>query len=221
MPPQRDPSARGVQVGFRGHRVLLVAELVGDVGEKLDEGDLQIGHVPFDPVGHGQRHPVQQQPGEAVVVLGRVVDNRERRRNRRAGSAVGAVVIGGAGGAESEGCARVTRVEARVGPIARPAVRVSLDHAERVGRAVSGPVDGDDHRVVELRVVGTLNLDSAHGDAGNPPAAVDTDVGGPQATGPRPCGRLAEKRDGEGTAVVAGLDRVDPGQPPGTDRSAP
>ena len=74
VPPHRDAPARRAEVGLRRHRVLVVAELVADVREQLDERDLEVGRVALVPVGRDHGHPVEHQPPEARVVLGQVVD---------------------------------------------------------------------------------------------------------------------------------------------------
>ena len=46
----RDPAARGVEVGLGRDGVLVVAEAVADVGEQLDQRDLRVGRVALGPV---------------------------------------------------------------------------------------------------------------------------------------------------------------------------
>ena len=46
---QRDPAAGGVEVGLGGDRVLPVGELVGDVGQQLDERHADVGGDALGP----------------------------------------------------------------------------------------------------------------------------------------------------------------------------
>ena len=57
----RDPLARRVEIGLGRDRVLVVAELIADIGQKLDQHDPDIGNVAFAPVGHGERQAVEDE----------------------------------------------------------------------------------------------------------------------------------------------------------------
>ncbi len=70
----RDALAGRLEVGLGGDGVLVVAEVIADVGEDLDEGDAEVGGVALLPVRHDERQAVQDQGAEAGVVLGEVVD---------------------------------------------------------------------------------------------------------------------------------------------------
>ncbi len=80
---RRDPLAGGVEVGLVGHRVLEVAEVVALVGQQLEERDAEVGRVALEPGRVQLRDQVEQQPAEARVVLGQVVDERLDRALRR------------------------------------------------------------------------------------------------------------------------------------------
>ena len=60
----------GIEIGFGGHRVLVVAQVITDIGEHFHKGDAQIRHVPFLPVRHDKGQAVKDEPAEAGVVLG-------------------------------------------------------------------------------------------------------------------------------------------------------
>ena len=74
--PHRLPQARGVEVRLGRDRVLVVAQLVADVREQLDQRDPEIGDVPLPPVGDEQREAIEQEAAEGRVVLGEIVDGR-------------------------------------------------------------------------------------------------------------------------------------------------
>ena len=70
MPPHRDPLPGCAEVGFGGDGVLLIAEMVADIGKQLDQHHADIGDVPFPPVGHCDRQAVEEQPPQPTVVAG-------------------------------------------------------------------------------------------------------------------------------------------------------
>ena len=111
------PAARGVEVRLGGHRVLLVADLVGGVGEQFDERDAEVGgrcRSTQSGVVSASRSRISLAQG--VVVAGGVVDDGRRRCVR--GRAVlrcdssRAVERGRAVGPEDEVGAVVALVEA-------------------------------------------------------------------------------------------------------------
>jgi len=60
------------QVRLGGHGVLVVAEVVADVGQQLDEGDADVRDVALNhATRHGDGQPVEEELTEAVVVLRR------------------------------------------------------------------------------------------------------------------------------------------------------
>src|SRR5215831_1064457 len=85
MAAQGNAAAGGLQVGFRRHSILLVAELVARVGDQLSERHTEVRFTGGVPGGQKLFHPVQDQSAEASVIFGQVID---RRRNRRAGWAL-------------------------------------------------------------------------------------------------------------------------------------
>ena len=70
----RDALAGGGEVGLVGDRVLPVGEVVGGVGQQLDQRDAEIGRRALGPARHQQAQAVEHQAAEALVVLGQVVD---------------------------------------------------------------------------------------------------------------------------------------------------
>ena len=212
----RHPPPGGAEVRLGGHRVLVVGELVGGVGEEFGQRHPEVGGMPLGPVRHGQAQPVQHGAPQTVEVPRGVVDDRRRRVLLLRRFTAPAVVRGGAGLREGELRAVVARVEPRIRAGARPAVRVGLHHAQPVARGVPRPVDPHVHQVVQLRVVRGLHSDLDGPDAGDPPPALDTDVARADAVrGP------AEEGHRERAAVVAGLHAVDAVEPGGTHVAAP
>ena len=126
----RDAAARGAEVGLGGDRVLLVAQVVADVGQQLDQRDAR-GRPGCARASRGieQRQPVEHQPAEARVVLGEVVDLRRSaaaRAGRRASGAqsksVGQSTLNEKSTADSSGSKPAGGAVAR----SRPATRRSV-----------------------------------------------------------------------------------------------
>ena len=65
--PHRLPQARGVEVRLGRDRVLVVAQLVADVREQLDQRDPEVGDVPLAPVGDEQREAIEQEAAGSVA----------------------------------------------------------------------------------------------------------------------------------------------------------
>ena len=101
MAAQRDAAARGADVGLGADRVLLVAQVIGGVGERLDHRDAEIGGVRLGPARRQHRQAVEHHLTKTAVVLGQVVDVGSALRRRRA--AVGRQAVGGRGAAGLEG----------------------------------------------------------------------------------------------------------------------
>ncbi|RIH81688.1 hypothetical protein Mrose_03550 [Calidithermus roseus] len=96
VPPQRDALPRGAQVGFGGHGVLVVAQVVAHVGQQLHQCHLQVGGRALLPAGHEQGQPIEHQAAEAGVVLGQVIQPGLAQRLGRTLLLGGAVEVAGA-----------------------------------------------------------------------------------------------------------------------------
>ena len=79
----RDATARGSEVGLGGDGILLITQLITNVGEQLRQHDALIGGTSSLPVRHELTQPIEQQTPEASVVLGEIVDLRRFGRVRR------------------------------------------------------------------------------------------------------------------------------------------
>jgi hypothetical protein len=73
VPAGGDSPPSGAEVSLRRHGVLLVAEVIADIREQLDQRDLQISGVALFPLRHQNREPVEHQPPETGIVLGQVI----------------------------------------------------------------------------------------------------------------------------------------------------
>jgi hypothetical protein len=73
MAADRGALPRRLQIGFGGDRVLIVAEIVADISEELDQRHAEVGRMPFRPVRNEQSHSVHQELAEARIVLGEIV----------------------------------------------------------------------------------------------------------------------------------------------------
>ena len=50
MASNRNPLTCGAEISFCGDRILVIAQVVADVGQRLDQGDTEIGNMRFLPV---------------------------------------------------------------------------------------------------------------------------------------------------------------------------
>ena len=136
MPAHRGPPPRGAEVGLGGDRVLVVAEVVADVGEQLDERDAEVGGAALAPVRHRHGEAVEDQPAEAGVVLGEVVEVRRRQLRLGRHVVVGrAVEVRRAVDLERE--RHLRRARDRSPPAGR-GDRGERHEPQRVGREVAG-----------------------------------------------------------------------------------
>ncbi len=200
MPTDRGTQPGGVEIRLGGDGVLLVAQPVPDVGEELHQGDGQIGHMPLGPLRHRQGEPVQQQPTEAGVVLGQIVDGRFRTaRSRRTGVGGGRAVQAVRSGVEGELLGGVAGIEA---PDQRD---------QPVDGGVAAPVQSQP-QTVRLLLVLLLGLavrdDVGDLDAGDAPAALDAEGVPVQTRRERP-----EVRHGQRAPVGADGHRLKAREP--------
>ena len=188
MPAHRDAPPRRREIGLVGDRILAVGQVVGGVGQQLDQGDAHVGRGTLGPAGREQVEAVQHQPAEAGIVLGQVVDVGRADRPGRARLRLRAVEIRWAFDLEREFDPRQPRIES-----GRRVVAAGVRHQrQRVTRVVAFAV-GADHQgarqVVDtvhqarlgLRGQGVGRCAPGHADARDALAAVDADVVGRQA----------------------------------------
>ena len=140
----RDAPTAGPEVRLGRDRVLEVAELVTDVRQQLDEGDLLVRRVALPPAGHDEGEAVEQEPAEARVVLGEVVDLRARHDLRWALVLGAAVEVGGAVDLERE----VDLGQLRVEPVGRMVVDGRAGEHQAVRREVADRARPDDQQPV-------------------------------------------------------------------------
>ncbi len=207
VPADRDPASRGAEVGLGGDRVLVVGELVTEVGEQLDQRDPEVGRVALFPLRRLRRHAVEHQPPEALEVAGEVADRGLVDGGRRADPRCAAVEVARALGLEAE----VDRREPGVEAVGRLVVGGAGDEGQRIDGEVPGPVDVDcDH----VRLVARADRDCQDLDPGDALAAGDADVVGAE----RRAGEVVDQVDEQPLlavllgrrVVVEHLDEVDP-----------
>ncbi len=58
------------------HGILVIAQIVTDVGQYLDESDANVRHMRLLPVRDGQSKPVKNKLAETLVIFGELVDLR-------------------------------------------------------------------------------------------------------------------------------------------------
>ena len=74
MAPHRHALVRGGEIGLVGDRVLAVRQVVGRIGQQLDQRHADVGGGALVPAGREQAQPVEHQAAKAGVVLRQVVD---------------------------------------------------------------------------------------------------------------------------------------------------
>ena len=84
MAANRDALARRAKISLGGDSVLLIAQLVGAVGQRFHQGDAQIGGLRSFHAGIEHRHAIEHQAAKARIVFGQIVDFG-RRAPARAG----------------------------------------------------------------------------------------------------------------------------------------
>ncbi len=62
------------EIGLRGHGVLLVTQVIRDIGQELDERNAEVSRRPLRPRRDKKRETIQHNPPEARIVLGQIVD---------------------------------------------------------------------------------------------------------------------------------------------------
>ena len=215
--PHRDAPARGSEIGLGRDRVELVAELIGFVGQQLDQREFQVGHVPLAQLRHGRGQPVKQQRTKAREVTREIVD--VGRRCSRLGRARLwlAIELGRAIDSEAELDAGIARIDAvrhaarqrlgrqRVMTAARGDVVYELDQAQAVGGEVAAPIDRDGQAHVAV-VVGR-EVRRQHLDVANAIATFDAHIALVEFLGQR-----SEQARVQRDAVVQHLDFVEPAQ---------
>ena len=200
VPVNRNPVAGGLQVGLGRHGVLVVAQVVADVGQQLDQRDPDVGLVLLGPVRHRHREPVEHQlpqPGVVPVDVGHLVIGGGRAGGRPHDRRPRRVDV------EHEAHLSETRVDATMRPPAGGAVRPALDDPEQV-RGRSGVVKLDDQAILDLRLglLRAAQLDRSHG--ASAVRGVDPDVAGVQ-----PAGHVREEVDKQPPATLSHLDPVE------------
>ena len=199
----RDPQPRGLQVRLGAHGVLVVAQFVAHPGQQLHDGYADVRLMGFCPGRHDQGQPVKQQLPEAGVVLGQVGQVRLGQDRRRAGLRGGAIKVRRAAGHEREADAGVARIHPGQRDIGRAALRVRLDQAQLIARAVPRLARRHLDAVVDLRIVVGAQPDRQHSDPRHLLTAGNRDVARAEA------GRgLGQEADGQCAVIVAHLDVV-------------
>jgi hypothetical protein len=149
MTAERDAAARGFNVGFRGYRVLLVAEVVARVGDQLGHGDADVGLGRSAPGGNELIEAIEQDGAEGAVILGQVIDGRRRGRLRRTVGRLGrAIEVGAALDLEGELNLGQLRIESGqgFGDLERVfgGLRGAVHQSEKVGREIACGAGADD-----------------------------------------------------------------------------
>src|SRR5687768_16738091 len=112
----RDTLTRRVQEHLIRYCILEIAELITFVSKQLDESDSHVRRSSLDPIGIESRDHVEQEPPEAGVVLGQIIDQRFLHGRRRADCVIATIRRDWATNPEVNGNDRQLRIEIRNSP---------------------------------------------------------------------------------------------------------
>src|SRR4030095_918198 len=118
----------GIEIGFGGNRILLIAQMVSAIRQGFHERHAQVGGVALAPLRQDSRHAIKHQTPEAVIVLCQIVDVRRWLDFRWATTCWQAIEIGCALHFEREVHSRKAGVEI----LWRPLVLWSSHQTQRV-----------------------------------------------------------------------------------------
>ena len=165
MAAHGDPLARGVEVGLGRDGILVVAEVVADVGEQLDERDADVRDVALGPARQQQRQAVEDELAQAREVARQVVELRllEPRLDARADR-------------QAVEVARAVDVEDELGAVERGIGSRDIDEPQRVRREVPHAVEPDDQEVVHGLVGVDDRVDVDDRDVAHALAALEAQV---------------------------------------------
>ena len=158
---QGDTAARGFDVRLGGDGVLLVAEVVADIGDEFGEHDAHVGFGRRAPAGNELVEAVEHDRAEGAVVLGEIVDGR-RVGWGRVGSRTPAAQSKSGGHStlkENTTCASSGSKPARASGEVEwilGGLAALVDQAQRVGREVARDLGADDEDVRGVGQVGVV-----------------------------------------------------------------
>ena len=162
VPPHRRSQPRSPEVRLGRNRVLLIAQMIGDIRKQFDERDAEVCGGALAPAGDEERNTIQHQPPERAVVAREIVDARRRLRRLRTGHRGAAIEIGFALDLERE----LHRGQRRIDVLEHVVAERRLHQLQRVWREIAACFDFDhEHVAVVHRVL--------HDDVANALAACD------------------------------------------------
>jgi hypothetical protein len=174
MPADRGAAARSAKVGFRSDCVLLIAEIVSQVRQQLDQDNSQIRRAGFLPLGNDLGHAVQHELAETGVILCQIGDIQLGFSRRRTGDGLAAIEITFASYFERELNAGKNRIKV----LWRTALVVRIHQAQRVRSKVPGFFHMHNQNFwIARRGCADLFLYVRDDNIGNSLAALDADVG--------------------------------------------
>ena len=185
------------------NRVLVVAEVVADVGEQLHQRDPDVSHVPFGPGRHRLRQPVQDELAQPFVVTGQV--GRLQDGGARGGGCLGAGDRVGQVDVEGEPGLGEAGVKAPQRGPAGAAVGHPLDQPQHVAARAAGGRELDQQPVLELRIGLRRPYDRGGADRRRTVRPVDADVGRVYVRR-----RVLEEGQDQPLAATVDLDRIEP-----------
>src|SRR5438034_2110036 len=147
MASDRDTSMSRSQVSLCSDGILLVAQVVADVGQQFYQNDTKVSRVALFPLRQQYRHAIEHQLAQARVVLGQVIDLWFRTGLRRAYLLIQAIKVVRAIDLERE----VNSREQRVKVIRLPQIFGIAYETQRVDREIARRIDRSEEHTSELQ----------------------------------------------------------------------
>src|SRR6266568_4230024 len=153
MATDRDALAGRFQVGFGRNGVLVVAEVVANIGQYLYQRDANIWDVALLPIRHDEGQPIKDKLTEAGIVLREIIDLRFNQSPWWAGVYRLTIEVARTVGLEGEIYTRIAWIETLERLIGRWVRFVHLNQAQRIDGEIARLINRDLHAIGQVRVI--------------------------------------------------------------------
>ena len=205
MASNRNALTCGAEISFCGDRILVIAQVVADVGQRLDQGDTEIGNMRFLPVRNQKSESVENQLPEAIVVFSQIIDVGLDANFRRTDCRRFAIQVAGATRFELEGEGIEKRIKTGHRLIRGMALGIGGNDTQHVIGKIARAFDRDVGCVVKAGVRGMELLNYfCDADVPDPLSTLHDKVSSNQTLG-----RPAQKRNMQSFLVGADFDEIE------------